>query len=114
MAPAKPDRVGQVRTGRRGQERPEETGRSGYLWYPDPVMGPRMNGYRSSPSGSASTLRQRTAELIGGPLDGLTIGQPLEPYAHFIFVPTDGSFQGPCRVHTYTFVPTLGRYRYWQ
>ena len=54
----------------------------------------------------------KKAELIGGPLDGLTIGGPPEPYAQFILLPTDGAYRGPYPIHTYRYDPQTGRYFY--
>ena len=66
---------------------------------------------RSGPGGPAQTPRPRTDELMGGPLDGLTIGRPLEPVVQFILLPkkrTPGSYP----VHAYRYVRPTGRYEY--
>lgn len=55
---------------------------------------------------------QRRAELLGGPLDGLTVGEPWEAYVQFILVPSDGSYGGPYPVHTYLYDRAAGQYRY--
>jgi len=50
--------------------------------------------------------------LIGGPLDGGAVGEPLEMYAQFILVPSDGSYRGPYPVHTYVYCRETDRYHY--
>ena len=58
------------------------------------------------------TRRPRLVELIGGPLDGGTAGEPIESYAQFILVPPSHPGSGPFPIHTYRLDPADDRYHY--
>ncbi|MFW6145700.1 MAG: hypothetical protein ACOC7R_00035 [Planctomycetota bacterium] len=69
-----------------------------------------MNGHDLRPG--RRTRPRRRVELIGGPLDGSTAGEPIEPYAQFILVRADRPGSGPFPIHTYRLDPAGDRYHY--
>jgi len=76
----------------------------------EPAMWRPMNGQELRPGRRAPAARQ--VELIGGPLDGGSAGEPIDPYAHFILVPADRHSDGPFPIHTYWLDPADSRYHY--
>ncbi len=70
----------------------------------------RVNGYELR--GGRRTGRPRRVELMGGPLDGSTAGEPIEPYVQFILVPVGRGGSGPFPIHTYRLDPADNRYHY--
>ncbi len=54
----------------------------------------------------------RTAELFGGPLDGGTVGEPLDRYVQFLLIPKDRASRGPYPIYTYVYIPGLNRYSF--